>query len=78
MALQVGHGRLHAIDRNREADVLRRLLNGLVDADHLTVHVDERAARVARIDRRRGLHQALELARAPDRLATDGQVAIEG
>ena len=38
-----------------------RLDRGLVDADHLAVDVDQRAAGVAGIDRRRGLEQAFEV-----------------
>src|SRR5439155_26841047 len=45
------------IDRNREADVLRRVDDFGVDADYLAAAVEQRSARVARVDRRIGLDQ---------------------
>ena len=49
---------LGEVDRDREADALvaaRGGLDLLVDADHLAVGVEQRPARVARVDRGVGL-----------------------
>ena len=45
------------IDRNGKADSLSTDANGNVDADHVTVDIQQRTARVARIDAGVGLDQ---------------------
>ena len=58
------HHAAHHVDRNREADAVgaeRLRKHGRVDADQLSVGVDERAAGVAEIDRRVGLNEVLEI-----------------
>ena len=55
---------LDEVDRDREADALvaaRGRVDLLVDADHAAVGVEQRAARVARVDRGVGLDRALDL-----------------
>src|ERR1039458_10761443 len=52
------------IDGKRETDALiaagtRR--DGRIDADHFAAHVEQRAARIARVDGRVGLQKMLEL-----------------
>ena len=49
---------LHEVDLDRERDVLGGVVAGGVDADHTSAHVDERSARVPRVDRRIGLDHA--------------------
>ena len=49
--------RSRAVDRDREADALRAADDRRGDADHVAVDVDERAARVAGIDRGVGLDE---------------------
>src|ERR1022692_3006125 len=54
----------HGIGRHRETDALVSSatgVNGSVDADHLARHVDQRTARIARIDGRVGLDERLKL-----------------
>ena len=48
---------LRGVYGDRESDVLRAEYDGRVDADCRAVHVHERPARVARVDRRVGLDQ---------------------
>src|SRR3989344_770061 len=45
------HIPLHAVGRDRKSDIFRALGNGRIDPDHLAVHIDERPAGIARIDR---------------------------
>ena len=52
---------LGRIDRDGEAQTLARK-HGRVHADHLAGGVDERAARVARVDRRVGLNDVVHQA----------------
>src|SRR5438270_2175688 len=47
------------LDRDGEADALCPLQHQGIDADHLTILPDQRAAAVAGIDRRIGLQEAL-------------------
>ncbi len=57
--------RAHQGGRNREADpdrAARLREDGGVDADQLAVEIDERAARIARIDRRVGLDEGRDVA----------------
>src|SRR5580658_4423660 len=66
------------IGRDREADALRRagVRGRLVHADHPAVVIDQRAARVTGVDRRRGLEQPLEEMLRPV-VAGDRLVAVE-
>ena len=73
----------HHVDGNREADadVAAGARNDRrVDADELAVQVHERAARVARVDRRVGLNEVLERltveAAAPERADDAGRHAV--
>ena len=63
------------VDRNREADPVVAAAAGddrRIDADHVAVHVDQRTARVAPVDRRIGLDERLVLVDA-DRIALEGR-----
>src|SRR5438105_1305972 len=51
---------LGGVDRDREADALRGLNDGSVDPNHLTPRVDQRATRIARIERRVGLNHVFD------------------
>ena len=53
---------LHHVGRNRESDPVRAAAlreDGRVDADETPVHVDQGAARIARVDGRIGLNEKL-------------------
>ena len=54
------HDRLGDVDRDGEADALRVAGDGGVDADDVARGVDQRAARVAGVDRRVGLDQVAQ------------------
>src|SRR5207247_1784443 len=58
-AEHVGGHAHHRVNGNGEADALGAGADGHVDADQFTVDVDERAARVARVDAGVGLDQLL-------------------
>ena len=64
---------LHGVRRDGEADALDAVGDdlGTVDADDLAVHVDERAAGVARVDGGVGLHEL-------DACVTVAERAVEG
>ena len=60
--LQLRDDVLRHVRRDREADADRpagRRVDRRVDADHLAVHVEQRAARVAAVDRRVGLDEVV-------------------
>jgi hypothetical protein len=54
---QLRHQVAQLVHRDREPDVLRVAADGGVDADHLSVRVEQGPARVARVDRRVRLYQ---------------------
>ena len=56
---QPRHDIEHPIDGDRKANALGSGPHGHVDADHLPVDVEERAAGVARVDARIGLDQVI-------------------
>ena len=70
---QLAEHELGRIGGDREADALRALDHGGVHADHLAMRRDERAARIAGIERRIGLDHVVDQAagaraqRAPER-----------
>ena len=68
-----GDDALHGVRRDGEADAFDAVGNnlGTVDADDLAVHVDERAAGVARVDGGVGLHEL-------DARVTVAERAVEG
>ncbi len=61
---QVGQQVLHHVDGHREADALPLADDGRVHAHHLAAHVEERPARVARVDERVRLDEVVEEAHA--------------
>ena len=71
---QLLHHGAREVDRDREAVTRvepRLTRDRRVDADHLALDVDQRAARVARVDRRVGLNKVLDAVVRP-RQATEG------
>ena len=60
VADQAAGDELGRVDRDREADPLRRQDDRRVDADHLAPRVDQRAARVAGVQRRVGLEDVVD------------------
>ena len=61
---QVLHDPGREVGRNRESDALRPAVERGVDADEVTVRVDQRAARVAGVDRGVRLHEVLDRVQA--------------
>ena len=72
-AHHLGGDPLHVVDRQGEADPLGPGPDGDVDADQLAVDVDQRPARVARVDAGVGLDQV-----AVDLLVGEGHVPLQG
>src|SRR6185295_17170693 len=60
LVAQLRQDLLERRDRHGEADVLGAVVDRCRDPDHPAVHVDERAARVAEVDRGVGLDEVLE------------------
>ena len=63
---QPGRNGERIVDRNREADALCAGPHGDVDADHFAVDVQQRPARIARVDARVGLNQVVVRLRLAD------------
>src|SRR5688572_8484870 len=69
---QLAHDAPRGVDRDREADPLRAVVHRRVDRDQLAFGVEQRAARIARIDRRVGLQESVV-----DALVVDAQRSPE-